>query len=83
MSKASDFGVQSFCFRECKSNADVAMKVREIGVEKVEGCGLHADFNQPAAFADVVKIYADAGVSIISIGVQTFTGEASERDWFE
>lgn len=83
MSKAQDFGVQSWCFRETKGNPEVARKVREIGLDKVELCGVHADFNQPAAFKDVVKIYADAGVSIVSLGVQTFTGEAKERNWFE
>lgn len=83
MSKATDFGVQSYCFRAFKDNADVAKKVREIGVNKIELCGIHADFNKPAAFKDVVKIYQDAGVSIISIGVETFTGKDSERNAFE
>ena len=83
MSKAQEFGVQSYCFREFKSNPDVARKVREIGLDKLELCGVHADFHKPSAFKDVVKIYSDAGVSIISLGVQTFTGEARERDWFE
>jgi sugar phosphate isomerase/epimerase len=83
MSKATDFGVQSWCFRETKTNPELAKKVREIGVDKLELCGVHADFHQPSAFKEVVKIHADAGVSIISLGVQTFTGEASERDWFE
>src|ERR1700747_2711530 len=81
--KALDFGVQSYCFRNFKDNADVAKKVREIGVDKIELCGVHADFNKPSAVKDVVKTYTDAGVSIISLGVQTFTGAASERDWFE
>ncbi len=53
--KALDFGVQSYCFRNFKNNADVAQKVREIGVDKIELCGVHADFNQPSAFKDVVK----------------------------
>jgi sugar phosphate isomerase/epimerase len=83
MSKAQDFGVQSYCFRKFKSNPDVAQKVREIGLDKIELCGSHADFNKPSAFKEVVKIYADAGVSVISLGVQTFTGQPSERDWFE
>jgi sugar phosphate isomerase/epimerase len=81
--KALDFGVQSWCFRETKTNPELAKKVREIGVDKVELCGVHADFNKPSAFKEVVKIHQDAGVSIISLGVQTFTGAASERDWFE
>jgi sugar phosphate isomerase/epimerase len=83
MSKAIDFGVQSYCFREFKSNADVAAKVREIGLDKIELCGIHDKFTDVAAFRDVVKIYADAGVSIVSIGVQTFSGAPGERAWFE
>ena len=78
-----DFGVQSYCFREFKDNAVVAQKVRQIGVDKIEICGVHADFSKPDAFKDVVKIYNDAGVSVISLGVQTFTGAENEEDWFK
>lgn len=78
-----DFGVQSFCFRNFKNNADVAKKVREIGLDKIEVCAVHADFNDLSDWRDVVSIYKDHGVSIISIGVQTFVGEDSEKDWFE
>jgi sugar phosphate isomerase/epimerase len=81
--KSTEFGVQSYCFRDFKDNAEVAKKVREIGVDKLELCGVHADFNKPSAFKDVVQIYRDAGISLVSLGVQTFTGAAGERDWFE
>ena len=81
--KSNDFGVQSWCFRETKTNPELARKVREIGVDKIEICGVHADCNKPSAFKEVVQIHRDAGVSIISLGVQTFVGAASERDWFE
>jgi len=83
MSKALDFGVQSYCFREFKNNADVAAKVREIGLDKVELCGVHADFHNPTAFKEVVKTYRDAGVAIVSLGVETFVGNENERDAFE
>ena len=83
MSKALDFGVQSYCFRDFKDNADVARKVREIGVNKVEVCAVHANFHDLAAWKDVVKIYRDAGVSIVSLGVETLVGDAKERDIFE
>jgi len=83
MSKALDFGVQSFCFREFKNNADVAKKVREIGVDKIEVCAIHADFTKPDAFKEVVKTYKDAGVAIISLGVETFVGDDKERSVFE
>ena len=72
---ARDFGVQSYCFRHFKDNAKVAELVREIGLDKVEVCAVHADFNDPAAFSGVVKTYRDAGVGVTSIGVETFTGE--------
>jgi sugar phosphate isomerase/epimerase len=83
MSTARDFGVQSYCFREFKNNKDVAAKVREIGVDKVELCGVHANFHQLDTVKEATRIYKDAGVSIISLGVETFKGEANERDIFE
>jgi sugar phosphate isomerase/epimerase len=83
MSDPLDFGVQSYCFRHFKDNAEVAKMVRAIGVDKIEVCGVHADFSEPSAFAKEMETYRDAGVSVISIGVQTFKGDASERAWFE
>ena len=83
MSKALDFGVQSFCFRNFKDNATVASMVKEIGLDKIEVCAVHADFNDPEGWKDIVKVYEDAGVSIISIGVQTFTGKSSDEDFFK
>ncbi len=83
LSPARDFGVQSYCFRNFKDNTDVAKKVRQIGLDKIEICGVHADFDKPDDFGSVVKIYRDAGVSVVSIGVQTFVGADKEREWFE
>ncbi|NBC10742.1 MAG: TIM barrel protein [Planctomycetes bacterium] len=83
MSAAMNFGVQSYCFRHFKDNAEVAEKVKQIGVDSIEVCGVHADFNDPDGWKQHVKTYQDAGVSIVSIGVQTFTGDAKERQWFE
>lgn len=80
---AMNFGVQSFCFRNFKDNQEVAKLVKQIGVSSIELCGVHANFEDVAGFKDVVKIYSDAGVKIVSLGVQTFTGSANERNWFE
>jgi len=81
--KPLDFGVQSFCFRNFKDNSTVAKKVRGIGLDKIEVCGIHADFSKPDAFLEVVDTYRKEGVSIVSIGVQTFEGNGGERAWFE
>jgi sugar phosphate isomerase/epimerase len=82
-SPALNFGVQSWCFRHYPDHPTVAEKAKAIGVEAIELCEFHADFNDPAAFKDVVQIYRDAGVDILSIGVQTFTGSDAEKNWFE
>ena len=83
MSAALDYGVQSFCFRHFKDNAEVANKVKEIGLDKIEVCQVHADFKNTDEWKGTVKTYGDAGVSVISIGVQTFTGDPSEKAYFE
>jgi len=83
MTSSIDFGVQSYCFRETKDNAALAGKIRAIGLDQVELCGLHADFSRPSEFPAVVDTYRSAGVSIVSLGVQTFVGAKDERAWFE
>jgi sugar phosphate isomerase/epimerase len=83
MSNALNFGVQSYCFRHFKDNAQVAAMVREIGLDKIEICGVHADLSDPEGFKAIVDVYRKAGVSVISLGVQTFTGSANEEKYFE
>lgn len=83
-SAAMDFGVQSYCFRNFKDNKELAQLVRKIGVSKLEICAVHANFEDVAAFREIVKIHQDAGVQIVSLGVQTFEGNVDkERKWFE
>ena len=78
-----DFGVQSYCFRHFNDNRAVAAMVRECSLDKIELCGVHADFDRPDTFGEVVQIYRDSGVGIVSLGVQTFGGEDGEQRWFE
>lgn len=83
VSTALDFGVQSYCFRHFKDNAEVARLAKEIGVNSIEVCAVHADFDDESKHADVIAPYRDAGVAIVSIGVQTFAGDvAREEKWF-
>jgi len=83
MSAALDFGVQSYCLRNFKDNSQVAQMVREIGLNSIEICAVHADFDNLQQWKETVEIYKQAGVSITSIGVQTFNGLPQERNWFE
>ena len=61
MSAALDYGVQSFCYRNFKDNAEVARKVLEIGVDKIEICAVHADFNDPQGWKEIVKTMETPG----------------------
>ncbi len=83
MASPREFGVQSFCFRHFKDNDVVAQKVKDIGLDTIEVCGVHADFDDPDKHDEVIESYRNAGVDIISIGVQNFTGRSVERQWFE
>ncbi|MGA3067675.1 MAG: sugar phosphate isomerase/epimerase family protein [Tepidisphaeraceae bacterium] len=81
---ARSVGVQSYCFRHFKDIAEVCKLVRGIGVYSVELCGVHADFADPEKFKATAALCAQSGIRIVSIGVQTFTGDAPrERKWFE
>ncbi|PTY01365.1 hypothetical protein DB346_13615 [Verrucomicrobia bacterium LW23] len=77
------FGVQSWCFRHFKDNEVIAQKVRAIGLDKIEICAVHAPLSKPEEVQPVRDTYDKAGVSVVSIGVQTFEGNDSERAWFE
>jgi sugar phosphate isomerase/epimerase len=79
-----ELGAQSYCFRAFKDNATVIEKLKECGVNRLELCGVHADFLDESGFDAIIKEYSDAGVVLTSIGVQGFSNkEASERKFFK
>lgn len=83
MSALNKLAVQSYCFREFKDNAAVAEKVREIGLDRIEVCEIHADFHNLKSWKKTIDTYQDAGVEIVSIGVQTFDGDDGDESFFE
>jgi sugar phosphate isomerase/epimerase len=84
MAKALDFGVQSYCFRHFKDNAEVAAKVSQIGVSRIEMCEVHANFSDLKVWQQQIDVYRRAGIEICSIGVQTFgTDMGAAQRWFE
>ena len=72
--------VQSFCFRGFRSNEEVAAKVKEIGLDALEPCGIHVDFAAPAARDAALAAYRAAGVELVSCGVNTITGDGSDAE---
>ncbi len=72
MKTEKELAVQSYCLRGFKNNREVAGKVKEIGLSKIELCAVHADFADEACFEEVIGVYKNAGIDIVSIGVQGF-----------
>jgi len=69
--------IQSYCFRHFKDNARVAELLKECGVDAVELCRVHVDFRDEAAVADACKVYGEAGIQIVGIGVERFSDDES------
>jgi len=74
--------VQSYCFRGFKDNQVTADKVKEIGLSAIEVCGVHANFSDESTFDGVLDTYKNAGVEIVSIGVQGFKGDVENEKKF-
>ena len=79
---ATGLGVQSYCFRGFKAIPDLIGQIKGIGLDRTELCRVHADFDNEAGFAGVLGQFRAAGVTITSIGVQTFRGQPVEEAWF-
>lgn len=77
-----NLAIQSYCFRKVETNAEVAQKVCELGLSKIEVCAVHADFTDESTFDEVIGTYRDAGVEIVSIGVQGFKNDKENEEKF-
>jgi sugar phosphate isomerase/epimerase len=79
----AELGVQSYCFRGFKDNQTVAEMVKTCGLSTIELWKGHGHFEDVSGYEDVIATYQDAGVDIVSMGTQTFTGDVKvEQDWF-
>jgi sugar phosphate isomerase/epimerase len=77
------FGVQSYCFRNTKDNAAVAGLVKKIGLDSIEVCGVHVDFQDASSYKAAIDAYVAAGVEIISTGVNKINADEADRGLFE
>jgi len=79
---ARNLGIQSYCFRGFKSNEEVIEKVKACGTNKIELCGVHADFEDISGFQSVVDLYRKHGVGIVCIGVQGFSNDPKREEQY-
>lgn len=83
-SAARDVGVQSWSFREFKTPEALSAKLKEVGVSRTELCGVQANFGDLSLHDAPLATFKAQGIQVVSLGVQTFTGNAAEeRKWFE
>lgn len=76
--------IQSWCFRHFKAVPDFITQLKATGVNATELCGLHANFNDASTYAESKKTFAQDGVTIAAIGVETMTGDpAKDKPKFE
>lgn len=83
-SKVNGLGVQSYCYRGIKTVPGLIAAVKETGVDCIELCGVHIDFAQREQHAGVIEQFRQAGIRIVSIGVNGISGdEAAARPSFD
>jgi inosose dehydratase len=73
-----ELGIQSYCFRGSKELATVLARLKACGVATIELCRVHLDFTREEDFAAVIAQCRAAGVSIASLGVERFSGDAAQ-----
>lgn len=79
-----DLTLQTYCLRAFKSTEAVIQQLKTIGVSNIELCGVHCNFGEESGFDQLIAQYRAAGINILSIGVQSFSGdEAKEEKWFK
>lgn len=79
-----NLGIQSWCYRNFKTVPAFIAELKKAGVAATEICGVQVDFSAPATFAGAIKQFRDAGVDILSIGVQGMHGNVElETNYFE
>lgn len=84
MNVKKELGIQSYCFRGFKKNEEVINLLTRCGVNVIELCAAHVDFNDESKCEDVIGLYRRAGVRISCIGVEGFSNQAGrERKRFE
>ena len=57
MNIMEDLGVQSYALRGFKTNQQVADKIKELGLSKVEICGVHTDFSKEDNFDRDIPLF--------------------------
>lgn len=84
MNVKKDLGIQSYCFRGIKDNAMIAELLKKCGVNVIELCAVHVDFNDEKKSAKVLETYEKHGIRVAAIGVEGFVNKpVSEKKRFE
>lgn len=79
-----ELGIQSWCFRNFKTVPAFIAELKKAGVSATELCGVQVNFGMPETFAAAVQEFKEAGVKVVSTGVNHIgCDEAKARPLFE
>ncbi len=70
-----NLALQSFSLHPYKDNNIVIEKAKELGLNRMELCEVHVNFNDENSFDGVIDLYRKAGIEIVSVGVETLRNE--------
>lgn len=70
-----ELSVQSYSFRHFKSRSDLYAQVLDCGLNGLEICGVHVDFNDDAAVEDYLTTSKAAGIVTMSAGINGFSNK--------
>ncbi|MCL5409004.1 MAG: sugar phosphate isomerase/epimerase [Candidatus Omnitrophica bacterium] len=77
-----EIAMQSYSLRGYKENEKVIKALKEIGINKIELCGVHIDFMDESKHDEVIDLYKKNDIQIISIGVNGLSNnEINERKY--
>jgi len=78
-----EMALQSYCLRGLKENKKVIDHLKKLGLSAIELCGVHVDFHNDQQSKEIIDLYHQENIKIVSIGVVTLTGNSEEENYFK
>lgn len=81
---AEELGIQSFVLRAFKTKEELAVKVRETGLDRIELCSIHYDRDDPSSLAAVAEYLRTQAITVTGVGTERLPDdESAQRKVFE
>ena len=75
---ATELGIQSFVLRHFKTKEELAVKVKETGLNRIELFGGHFDRDNPSSLTKVAEYLGSQGITVTGVGTERLTDDESQ-----